>query len=50
MDKKLEYQSPEVDLIHLSTESPLLDGSVDANGADVAPFGEPATFESIFGA
>jgi hypothetical protein len=49
MDKKLEYLSPEVDLIHLSTESPLLDGSVNANGADVT-FGESATFESIFGA
>lgn len=47
MDKKLEYQSPEVDLIHLSTESPLLDGSVDANGADVT-FGASDAFENIF--
>lgn len=49
MDKKLQYQSPEVDLIHLSAESPLLDGSVDANGADVS-FETPGTWESIFGA
>lgn len=47
MDKKLEYQSPEVDLIHLSTESPLLDGSVDANGADVK-FDVSDAFENIF--
>ena len=49
MDNKLQYQSPEVDLIHLSTESPLLDGSVDANGADVT-FGDESAFDIFFGA
>lgn len=48
MDKKLQYQSPEVELIHLSTEAAILDGSVNASGADVT-FGSEDSFDNIFG-
>jgi len=50
MDKKLQYQAPEVDLIHLATEGAILDGSANMNGtgADVT-FYDSGSFDSIFG-
>ena len=48
MKEKLLYESPEVDIVNLSMEGTILEGSnVDATGQDVTFF-DPATFESIF--
>ena len=49
MEKKLLYESPEVELVHLATEGAILDGSVNASGADVT-FGDESAFDVFFGA
>ena len=47
MEKKLLYESPQVDLVHLATEGAILDGSVNASGADVS-FESSSSFDDFF--
>ena len=49
MEKKLLYESPDVELVHLSTGGAILDASVNASGADVT-FGDESDFDVFFGA
>ena len=47
MEKKLLYESPQVELVHLATEGAILDASVNASGQDVT-FESSSTFDAIF--
>ena len=48
MKEKLLYESPEVDIVNLSMEGVILEGSVDATGADIS-FGDESAFDVFFG-
>lgn len=47
MDNKQEYLVPEAELIYLNLESPILDASVDATGANVT-WGTETGFDDFF--